>query len=125
MRLKSITVLLAIAIAVAIPLRIGYALNGSIDIFAVFTLQNFRCRHRERRNGIMGRKKLTTDDQVLQAIKKLSKQMGFPPTCEELRRELHLGSTRTVSRYLASLKESKRIFRWSGSRGIQILKGIK
>lgn len=48
---------------------------------------------------------------------------SVPPTVEELRRILGVGSTRTVLRYLDALKEEGYIDRWSGARGLRMRKG--
>ena len=47
----------------------------------------------------------------------------MPPTIEELRRILRVGSTRTVLRYLDLLEEEGYIERWSGARGFRMRKG--
>jgi repressor LexA len=73
----------------------------------------------------MGRKKLLSKQQVLGAIHDWLIQHGVPPTVEELRAELRLGSTRTVLRYLQWLEEDGDIERWPGARGIKLLRGGK
>ena len=70
----------------------------------------------------MGRKKLFKREEVLSAIHRWIFQHGAPPTVEELRQALGAGSTRTVSRYLGWLEEQGDIKRWSGARGIQLLR---
>jgi repressor LexA len=46
----------------------------------------------------------------------------LPPTIEELRRALGVGSTRTVLRYLRWLEEEGDIERWNGARGLRPLR---
>jgi repressor LexA len=72
----------------------------------------------------MGRKKLLTEQQVLDAINRWQLEKGVPPTIEELRRTLKLGSTRTVLRYLRWLEERGTIERWVGARGLRTLKAL-
>ncbi len=50
---------------------------------------------------------------------------GLPPTVEELRKELNVGSSRTVMRYLEQLEESGDIVRWPGSRGIRLRRTLE
>lgn len=68
----------------------------------------------------MGRKPLLTREKVMGAIHGWFVQHGMPPTVEELRTILKLGSTRTVLRYLKLLEEDGAIERWSGARGLRI-----
>lgn len=68
----------------------------------------------------MGRKKLLNNHQVLQAIQSWIIDHGSPPTLEELKNALGVGSKRTVQRYLEQLKEEGYIDRWSGARGIRL-----
>ena len=70
----------------------------------------------------MGRKPLLSANDVLDAINRWLISHSVAPTVEELRRELGLGSTRTVLRYLRELEDSGQIRRWAGARGIQPLK---
>jgi len=70
----------------------------------------------------MGRKKLLSKDQILQAINRLILRNGVPPTIEELRAFLRVGSTRTILRYLDWLQEEGEIERWSGARGLRPLR---
>jgi len=70
----------------------------------------------------MGRKKLLDKKRVLGAIHDWFIEHGVPPTVEELRAVLHLGSTRTVLRYLRWLEEDGDIERWSGARGLKLLR---
>ncbi len=70
----------------------------------------------------MGRKRLYSTQTVLEAIERWILERGVAPTIEELRLELRMGSTRTVLRYLNELEESGAIERWSGARGIRMLR---
>lgn len=69
----------------------------------------------------MGRRKILDENQVFYAIRRFIRDNGMPPTIEELRKELKVGSTRTVLRYLKGLEGANVIRRWSGARGIMIL----
>lgn len=73
----------------------------------------------------MGRKKLLTEQQVLDAISRWQLEQGMPPTIEELRKSLGLGSTRTVLRYLRWLEERGAIERWHGARGLRPLRSAR
>ncbi len=73
----------------------------------------------------MGRKKLLSKEQVLAAIRKRLVERGVPPTVEELRKTLQLGSTRTVLRYLQWLEKDGDIERWAGARGLKLLRTHK
>lgn len=70
----------------------------------------------------MPRKKLLKLDDVLAALERLMAIEGKAPTIEELRQDLGVGSKRTVLRYLKKLEEDGAIRRWSGARGIQLLR---
>lgn len=70
----------------------------------------------------MGRKKLLTKEVVLRAINQWLIKTGAPPTIEELRKSLGVGSTRTVLRYLKCLEENGDIERWAGARGLRPLR---
>lgn len=70
----------------------------------------------------MPRKRLATAEDVLSVLERWIAQEGHPPTIKELRQELGVGSTRTVLRYLEELEHEGAIRRWSGSRGIQLLR---
>lgn len=70
----------------------------------------------------MPRKRLATAEDVLAVLQRWIAQEGHPPTIEELRQELGVGSTRTVLRYLQELEEEGAIRRWPGSRGIRLLR---
>lgn len=59
-------------------------------------------------------------DEVITAIRSLSHDIGMPPTVEELREYLGLGSVRTVLRYLSSLESAGLIRRWPGARGVVV-----
>src|SRR5262245_37363539 len=70
----------------------------------------------------MARPKLLTKGQVINALSRWFIRNSVPPTVEELRRLLGVGSTRTVLRYLDALKEEGYIERWSGARGLRMRK---
>lgn len=70
----------------------------------------------------MTKPKSLSKDEVLQAIQSWIAHHGFPPTIEELRRVLNVGSKRTVLRYLAWLEEEGDIQRWPGARGLKPLR---
>jgi repressor LexA len=70
----------------------------------------------------MGRKKILNKEQVLAAIRRWLVEHGVPPTVEELRKVLRLGSTRTVLRYLRWLEKDGDIERWAGARGLKLLR---
>ncbi|MGH7828277.1 MAG: transcriptional repressor LexA [Candidatus Binatia bacterium] len=71
----------------------------------------------------MARPKLLTKEQVVDALSRWFIRNSVPPTVEELRRLLGVGSTRTVLRYLVLLKEEGYIERWSGARGLRMRRG--
>jgi repressor LexA len=73
----------------------------------------------------MGRQKSLTKDQILNAVNRWLIEKGAPPTLEELRRVLHVGSTRTVYRYLKWLEAEGLIERWSGARGLRPLTALQ
>ncbi|MBI3001929.1 MAG: repressor LexA [Deltaproteobacteria bacterium] len=70
----------------------------------------------------MGRHKQLRREEVLRAINQAFIKRGVPPTIEELRRALRVGSTRTVLRYLRWLEEEGDIERWAGARGLRPLR---
>lgn len=70
----------------------------------------------------MGRPKQLKREDVLSAINEAVINRGVPPTIEELRRKLGVGSTRTVLRYLKWLEDEGDIERWSGARGLRPLR---
>lgn len=49
----------------------------------------------------------------------------MPPTIDELRQALGVGSTRTILRYLQALEAAGAIQRWEGARGIRLLRAPK
>ncbi len=71
----------------------------------------------------MGRKPLLKKEAVIGTIHNWLVQYGAPPTIEELRRTLKVGSTRTVLRYLQALEDEGLIERWAGARGLRLLRG--
>jgi repressor LexA len=66
---------------------------------------------------------LVTKKQVIDTLSGWFVRNNVPPTVEELRRLLGVGSTRTVLRYLDELKREGYIDRWSGARGLRMRKG--
>jgi len=70
----------------------------------------------------MGRPKQLSREEVLSAINEALIKRGLPPTIEELRQALGVGSTRTVLRYLRWLEEEGDIERWNGARGLRPLR---
>lgn len=71
----------------------------------------------------MPRRREHSREQILDALQRWLLEHGQPPTVDELRRLLHLGSTRTALRYLSSLEEAGDIERWAGARGLRLLRG--
>jgi repressor LexA len=70
----------------------------------------------------MTKKKLLSKEAVIEAINHWIVEHGLPPTIEELRAALKVGSKRTVLRYLTWLEEEGDIERWAGARGLKLLK---
>ena len=68
------------------------------------------------------KKRALSKEQVLLAIRQWILHEGLPPTVEELRNILKVGSTRTVLRYLRWLEDDGEIERWSGARGLRLVK---
>ncbi len=68
----------------------------------------------------MPKPRLFSKDDVLQAINDLLVNRGKPPTVEELKKKLGVGSIRTVLRYLDWLETDGDIERWGGARGIRL-----
>lgn len=73
----------------------------------------------------MTKLKSLTKDEVLRAIQNWIARHGLPPTVEELRRVLKVGSKRTVLRYLTWLEEEGDIQRWPGARGLKPLRALQ
>jgi repressor LexA len=71
----------------------------------------------------MARPRILSKEQVVDALSRWFARNNMPPTIEELRRILRVGSTRTVLRYLDELEEEGYIERWSGARGFRMRKG--
>src|SRR5260370_22092398 len=68
----------------------------------------------------MGRQKKLAKAQVLSAINEWRVKHGIAPSVEELRKTLHVGSKRTIVRYLESLAEAGDIERFTGTaRGLK------
>jgi repressor LexA len=61
------------------------------------------------------------DEEVLEILRTWIATRGTPPTVEELRKKLGVGSSRTALRYLQNLEAAGQIQRWSGARGMRIL----
>lgn len=70
----------------------------------------------------MGRKPILTKEQVLVALQRWTASHGRAPAAEELRRELHVGSTRTIFRYLQMLEDDGAIERRQGALGVKLLR---
>lgn len=70
----------------------------------------------------MGRRPTLRTEQVLAAIQRWLADHADSPSIEELRRELRVGSTRTVFRYLQLLEEEGLIGRDRGGHGLRVLK---
>jgi len=68
----------------------------------------------------MPKPRLFSKDDVLEAINDLLVNHGKPPTVEELKKKLGVGSIRTVLRYLDWLEADGDIERWGGARGIRL-----
>jgi SOS regulatory protein LexA len=73
----------------------------------------------------MGKKRVLTKEQVLNAIHRHVIEHGVAPTIDELRRALKVASTRTVLRYLRWLEEEGDIERWPGARGLRTRRALK
>jgi repressor LexA len=73
----------------------------------------------------MPKDRLIQKEAVLRAIRNWLIHHGNAPTVEELRHVLGVGSTRTVVRYLQSLEKEGDIERWSGARGIRLLRDVE
>jgi repressor LexA len=73
----------------------------------------------------MGRKPLSSKEDVLRAIHRWLVERGVPPTIRELRDTLKVGSSRTVLRYLSTLETEREIKRWPGARGIRLLRSTR
>jgi repressor LexA len=70
----------------------------------------------------MPKDKRVSKIEILRAIRNSLVHRGVPPTIEELRSALGVGSTRTVQRYLEWLEEEGDLERWSGARGMRLLR---
>ncbi len=73
----------------------------------------------------MGRKKLLTKEKIIEVLNRWFVEYGMPPTLEELRKVLKVGSKRTVSRYMEWLEEDGLIEKWQGARGLKLLRGLE
>jgi repressor LexA len=90
--------------------------------FSAKTITNKEIQATEWMSKNMGRNKDLSRDEVLKAINESFINRGLPPTIEELRKKLGVGSTRTVLRYLRWLEDEGDIERWSGARGVRALR---
>jgi repressor LexA len=70
----------------------------------------------------MGRRPLLTKEKVLIALQRCIANDDRLPSVDELRRELGVGSTRTVFRYLQLLEDDGAIQRRPGAPGVKLLK---
>ena len=70
----------------------------------------------------MGRRPLLTKERVLAALQYWTANHGRPPSLEELRKELGVGSTRTIFRYLQLLHVDGAVERRPGTSGVKLLK---
>lgn len=70
----------------------------------------------------MPKDKRVSKIEILRAIRNSLVHRGVPPTVEELRTALGVGSTRTVQRYLEWLEKEGDLERWSGARGMRLLR---
>jgi repressor LexA len=68
----------------------------------------------------MTKKKTLTKQDVITTINGWIVEHGFPPTIEELRKTLKVGSKRTILRYLSWLEDEGDLERWSGARGLRL-----
>lgn len=69
-----------------------------------------------------GRPRLRSPREVLTALRRFEKVVGYPPTVRELANLLGVGSHITASRYLKDLEERGWITRWPGARGVRVTK---
>ena len=60
----------------------------------------------------------------MEAINRWLVECGLPPTVEELRQTLNVGSKRTILRYLKWLEDEGDIERWPGARGLRLKKNL-
>jgi len=70
----------------------------------------------------MPKEKLVRREDILAAIRNWLVHHGHPPTVEELRGLLRVGSKRTVLRYLQWLEEEGELERWPGARGMRLIR---
>ncbi len=72
----------------------------------------------------MTKKKLFTKEEIIEGINRWIVEHGLPPTVEEMRTFLKVGSKRTVLRYLNWLEDEGDIERWPGARGLRLKKHL-
>lgn len=70
----------------------------------------------------MGRRPVLTPEKVRAALQRLTAIRGEAPSLDDLRRELRVGSTRTLYRYLRKLEDDGLIERHPGVAGVKLLK---
>jgi repressor LexA len=70
----------------------------------------------------MGRRPVLTSEKVRVALQRLTALHGDAPSLEDLRRELRVGSTRTLYRYLRKLEDDGLVERRPGVVGVTLLK---
>jgi repressor LexA len=70
----------------------------------------------------MGRRPVLSPEKVRAALQRLTAIRGEAPSLEDLRRELRVGSTRTLYRYLRKLEDDGLIERQPGVAGVKLLK---
>jgi len=70
----------------------------------------------------MPKEKLVRREDILAAIRNWLIHHGHPPTVEELRKLLGVGSKRTVLRYLKWLEDEGELERWPGARGMRLVR---
>jgi len=70
----------------------------------------------------MPKEKLVRREDILAAIRNWLAHHGHPPTVEELRILLRVGSKRTVLRYLQWLEKEGELERWPGARGMRLIR---
>jgi len=70
---------------------------------------------------IMGEPLFKKQKRVLEFIKKYIRERGYPPTIEEIKKELRLSSTATVHKHLRALERKGYIKRKRKWRGLEIV----
>lgn len=70
----------------------------------------------------LGRPRLRSPEEVLAALRRFERVLGYPPTTRELADLLGVGSPTTASRYLQDLERRGLVQRWPGARGVRVVK---